>query len=113
MAVFNPTLINARYIYDAFQLIKATPEKEDLSIGFAKLNVEYKKAGKEVPTDEAQREMLQFVGRADSYARIDGKGAKLTRFVYLAQIEDRGFDEFNKACQEFIQEDVSEGKAAR
>lgn len=105
MAVFNPALIDIQYIYDAFQLMKRTPEKEDLTIAMAKLDAERG----HIRDNEERQTMLQFVNRPQSKMKVDGK--YYARFQALAKIEDQGYEAFEKACKEFIAEDLNE-KAA-
>ena len=35
MATFNPALIDFKYIYDVYQLMKKTPESEDLRVAMS------------------------------------------------------------------------------
>lgn len=102
MAKFDPKLIDTKYIYDAFKLIASTPEKEDLFIGFAKLNVELKDTGKAVPSHESDAAMRRFVGRPQSM--LNGKD----RFVALAEASHGSYEEFKKVADAFIEEDVAE-----
>ena len=99
---YKASQIDAQYIYDAFVLISKTPEKEDLIIGFAKLDVEYKAAGKAIPDHDAQTAIREFVGRPQStYMKDD-------RFQALAKAWPKGFDYFNKVVKVFIDEDIAE-----
>lgn len=99
---YKASQIDAQYIYDAFVLISKTPEKEDLFIGFAKLNAEREAAGLPVPDHDAQTAMREFVGRPQS--QYKGKA----RFQALAAAWPKGFAYFNNVVKVFIAEDIAE-----
>lgn len=105
MATFNPALIDFKYIYDAYQLMKKTPESEDLTIAMAKLDAERGV----IRTAEERKEMLEFVCRPQSKMKVDGR--YYDRQQALARIEDKGWEAFEKACQEFMKEDLEERAA--
>lgn len=105
MATFNPALIDFKYIYDVYQLMKKTPESEDLMIAMAKLDDERGV----IRTAEERKEMLDFIGRPQSKMKVDGR--YYDRQQALARIEDKGWEAFEKACQEFMKEDLEERAA--
>lgn len=99
---FDPAKMDARYVYDAFKLIAATPEKEDLIIGMAKLDVEYQHAGKRIPTSEEKRMMTQFLGRPESKRKDKG------RFQCIAEASHGDYAEFKAVWDDFVNEDLAE-----
>lgn len=105
MATFNPALIDFKYIYDVYQLMKKTPEVENLPVAMAKLDAERGV----IRTQEERQEMLEFVCRPQSKMKVDGR--YYDRQQALARIEDKGWEAFEKACQEFMKEDLEERAA--